>query len=76
MHVCIAGPSSSSEVNAATALNNSWADIEEGPKFHMEEAAAPSRPAGRNVLALRWESAEVGDPEVSALRAELRAEAG
>eukprot|EP00969_Alexandrium_andersonii_P258824 11444036-Alexandrium_andersonii.AAC.1 len=35
----------------------------------MEEAAAPSRPAGRDVLVPPSASAEVGDPEVSALPA-------
>eukprot|EP00969_Alexandrium_andersonii_P373639 15484492-Alexandrium_andersonii.AAC.1 len=50
-------------VKTATAPNNSLADIEKGPKFHMEESAAPSGPAGRNALVPRAESAEVGDPE-------------
>eukprot|EP00969_Alexandrium_andersonii_P269172 11896804-Alexandrium_andersonii.AAC.1 len=34
-----------------------------------QETAAPSRPAGRNVLVPRSEGAEVGDPDVSVLRA-------
>eukprot|EP00969_Alexandrium_andersonii_P120242 5315953-Alexandrium_andersonii.AAC.1 len=33
----------------------------------MEEAAAPSGLAGRSVLVLRSESADVGEPEVLAL---------
>eukprot|EP00969_Alexandrium_andersonii_P182920 8083038-Alexandrium_andersonii.AAC.1 len=40
------------------------------PQFHMEEAAAPSRPAGRNVLVLRSAcEGKPATPEVSALRA-------
>eukprot|EP00969_Alexandrium_andersonii_P327623 14477822-Alexandrium_andersonii.AAC.1 len=35
----------------------------------MEEAAAPSRPAGRSAPVPRSDQAQVGDPEVSALRA-------
>ena len=54
---------------AATSLNNSLAGIEKGPTFHMDEAAVPAGPTGRNVLAQGSESAENGDPEVSALRA-------
>eukprot|EP00969_Alexandrium_andersonii_P094141 4159799-Alexandrium_andersonii.AAC.1 len=38
------------------------AKLEEGPIFHMEEAAAPSGPAGRKVPARRSESANVGNP--------------
>eukprot|EP00969_Alexandrium_andersonii_P194726 8600621-Alexandrium_andersonii.AAC.1 len=45
-------------------LNNSLAEIE-----NMEKAAAPSRPAGRNILVPRSESAEVGDAKVSPLLA-------
>eukprot|EP00969_Alexandrium_andersonii_P279196 12340513-Alexandrium_andersonii.AAC.1 len=49
-------------VETATSLNDSLAKLEKGPKFHMEEAAAPSRPTGLNVLVLRLDSAEIGDP--------------
>eukprot|EP00969_Alexandrium_andersonii_P073211 3230205-Alexandrium_andersonii.AAC.1 len=35
----------------------------------MEAAAAPNSPARRSVLVPRSKSAEVGDPEASALRA-------
>eukprot|EP00969_Alexandrium_andersonii_P300569 13288585-Alexandrium_andersonii.AAC.1 len=43
----------------------------------MEEAAGPSRPTGRNALALRLESAKVGDPfSCSSGRRGLRAKHG
>eukprot|EP00969_Alexandrium_andersonii_P008354 363843-Alexandrium_andersonii.AAC.1 len=44
----------------AMALNSSLAELEEGPRFRMKEAAAPSRPAGRSVLDPCSGSAEVG----------------
>eukprot|EP00969_Alexandrium_andersonii_P330895 14625704-Alexandrium_andersonii.AAC.1 len=51
------------------ALNSSLSEVEKVPQFPTGEAAAPDRPAGRNVLVPRSESADVGDPEASALRA-------
>eukprot|EP00969_Alexandrium_andersonii_P147590 6526048-Alexandrium_andersonii.AAC.1 len=43
-----------------------WPATGKWPEFRVEEAAHQSRPAGRNVLVPRSDSAENGDPEVSA----------
>eukprot|EP00969_Alexandrium_andersonii_P214611 9478392-Alexandrium_andersonii.AAC.1 len=59
-------------VKATPALNNSLVKVEKVSRFHREEAAAPRRHAGRNVLVPRSESAELGDPTVTEWVAEFR----
>eukprot|EP00969_Alexandrium_andersonii_P000165 7241-Alexandrium_andersonii.AAC.1 len=54
-----------SQVKTTTALNTSLAQVDEGPKLHRQEPAAPTSPQGRNALVLRSTPEEVGDPEVS-----------
>eukprot|EP00969_Alexandrium_andersonii_P354622 15442583-Alexandrium_andersonii.AAC.1 len=50
------------DITMTTGHNNPLVNIEKGPNFHLEEAAAPSRPTGRIALAPHLESAEFGDP--------------
>eukprot|EP00969_Alexandrium_andersonii_P350802 15434000-Alexandrium_andersonii.AAC.1 len=51
------------QVKPTTYPNNTLADIEKGPTFHIDEAAVQAGPAGRNALVHGLESAEDGDPE-------------
>eukprot|EP00969_Alexandrium_andersonii_P069724 3077213-Alexandrium_andersonii.AAC.1 len=45
-----------------TQPNIALAEIQKGPSFHMDEAAVPAGPTGRNVLVQGLESTENGDP--------------
>eukprot|EP00969_Alexandrium_andersonii_P231296 10215147-Alexandrium_andersonii.AAC.1 len=42
--------------------NSASAKVERRPAFHMDEAAIPGGPAGRNILAQLLESADGGGP--------------
>eukprot|EP00969_Alexandrium_andersonii_P026002 1134718-Alexandrium_andersonii.AAC.1 len=55
-------PALSPRVETNTALNSPLNSTEKVPEIRMEDSAAPSRPAGRNVLVPHSESVEVGDP--------------
>eukprot|EP00969_Alexandrium_andersonii_P161142 7121324-Alexandrium_andersonii.AAC.1 len=52
-----------SYVSIPTHPHDTPAEIEKGPAFHMDEAAVPAGPIGRNVRVQGLESAENGDPE-------------
>eukprot|EP00969_Alexandrium_andersonii_P349503 15431177-Alexandrium_andersonii.AAC.1 len=50
-------------VQATTpALNDPVAETEKGPKFHMEEAAAPASPQGETSLSRALNRQKVGNP--------------